>query len=117
MSTLVPLGQRTCAACQAGEPTLTAAEINQLLPQVPEWRLVSVGGVQRLRRGFRFADFAGALAFTQRVGALAEQQGHHPLLRTEWGRVRVEWWTHKIHGLHGNDFIMAAKTDALYSSE
>jgi len=58
-------------------------------------------------------DFAAALAFTQQVGQLAEAEGHHPVLRTEWGKVRVEWWTHKIKGLHANDFVMAAKTDAL----
>ncbi len=67
-----------------------------------------------LERTFRFRDFAGALAFTARVGAEAEAQGHHPFLLTEWGRVTVTWWTHKIKGLHRNDFIMAARTDRLY---
>jgi pterin-4a-carbinolamine dehydratase len=64
-------------------------------------------------RAFEFPSFADALAFTNRVGALAEKEGHHPALLTEWGRVTVTWWTHKIRGLHRNDFIMAAKTDAL----
>jgi 4a-hydroxytetrahydrobiopterin dehydratase len=66
-----------------------------------------------LVRTFRFPNFREALAFTDRVGALAEAEGHHPALLTEWGTVTVFWWTHKIHGLHRNDFIMAAKTDAL----
>jgi 4a-hydroxytetrahydrobiopterin dehydratase len=70
-------------------------------------------GVRRLERVFTFANFADALAFTNRVGALAEAAGHHPALLTEWGRVTVAWWTHKIGGLHRNDFIMARKTDAL----
>ena len=70
-------------------------------------------GVKQLQRVFRFRNFQAALAFTNRVGALAEAQGHHPLLITEWGRVTVCWWTHKIGGLHLNDFIMAARTDTL----
>ena len=69
--------------------------------------------IARLERVFHFPSFADALAFTNRVGALAEEEGHHPALLTEWGRVTVTWWTHKIRGLHRNDFIMAAKTDAL----
>lgn len=113
MSTNTPLAQQTCVACRAGEPTLTHPEIERMLPQVPEWQLVTVANVPRLRRTFRFDDFVAALAFTQKVGELAEAEGHHPVLRTEWGKVRVEWWTHKIGGLHHNDFVMAAKTDAL----
>lgn len=66
-----------------------------------------------LRRVYKFRDFAQALSFTNKVGALAEAQGHHPALLTEWGKVTVMWWTHKIGGLHKNDFIMAAKTDKL----
>jgi 4a-hydroxytetrahydrobiopterin dehydratase len=66
-----------------------------------------------LVRTFRVPTFRDALAFTQRVGELAEEEGHHPMLRTEWGKVTVSWWSHKIRGLHRNDFIMAAKTDAL----
>jgi 4a-hydroxytetrahydrobiopterin dehydratase len=67
----------------------------------------------RLERAFKFKDFAEALAFTIKVGEIAEAEGHHPALLTEWGRVTVTWWTHKIRGLHRNDFIMAAKTDHL----
>jgi 4a-hydroxytetrahydrobiopterin dehydratase len=92
---------------------VTDAEIAELKPLVPSWELVEVDGVKRLRRSFEFDDFAEALAFTTRVGALAEEEGHHPALLTEWGRVTVEWWTHKIRGLHRNDFVMAAKTDEL----
>jgi 4a-hydroxytetrahydrobiopterin dehydratase len=71
-------------------------------------------GVKRLERTFGFRNFAEALAFTDKVGERAEVEGHHPALLTEWGRVTVTWWTHKIGGLHQNDFIMAAKTDELY---
>jgi 4a-hydroxytetrahydrobiopterin dehydratase len=103
-----------CEACQAGAPQVTEAEIAALHPQVPQWTLVERDGIRRLERVFRFRDFAQALAFTNLVGALAETEGHHPALLTEWGRVTVTWWTHKIRGLHRNDFIMAAKTDATY---
>jgi 4a-hydroxytetrahydrobiopterin dehydratase len=110
------LARATCVACRRDAPTVTDAEIEELLPQIPEWELVELDGIKRLRRVFPFADFSEALAFTNRVGAVAEQQGHHPALLTEWGRTTVTWWTHKIRGLHRNDFVMAAKTDELYGS-
>jgi 4a-hydroxytetrahydrobiopterin dehydratase len=106
-----PLTQQRCVACRRDAPTLTPAEIEELRPEVPGWELVREEEIDRLRRTFAFPDFAGALDFTARVGALAEAEGHHPALLTEWGRVTVTWWTHKIRGLHRNDFIMAAKTD------
>jgi 4a-hydroxytetrahydrobiopterin dehydratase len=107
------LTEMTCVACRADSPRVTPAEVQELRPQVPDWELVDVEGVPRLRRVFRFADFAEALAFTDAVGELAEAEGHHPELVTEWGRTTVSWWTHKIKGLHRNDFVMAAKTDQL----
>jgi 4a-hydroxytetrahydrobiopterin dehydratase len=102
-----------CVPCHGGAPQATEAEISQWKPQVPDWKLVEREGIRRLERVFTFTDFAGALAFTNRVGVLAEAEGHHPALLTEWGRVTVTWWTHAIRGLHRNDFIMAAKTEAL----
>ena len=107
------LSEMNCTACRGGEPTLTEAEIGELRPQVPGWQLVERGGIKRLERVFGFRDFAEALAFTNEVGEQAEEEGHHPALLTEWGRVTVTWWTHKIGGLHRNDFVMAAKTDEL----
>ena len=80
---------------------------------MPDWQFVERDGIRRLQRVFVFSNFAEALAFTNRVGAIAEAEGHHPALLTEWGRVTVTWWTHKIGGLHRNDFIMAAKPDSL----
>ncbi len=110
---MAELTRQRCTACRSDAPRVTEAEIAELHPQVPEWELVEEDGIPRLRRVFRFDDFAGALAFTTAVGALAEEEGHHPALLTEWGRVTVSWWTHKIRGLHRNDFIMAAKTDQI----
>ena len=108
-----PLEGMHCVACRRDAPTLTGDEIAELHPHVPEWELVEEDGIERLRRVFDFEDFASALAFTNEVGRIAEEEAHHPTLLTEWGRVTVTWWTHKIEGLHRNDFIMAAKTDAL----
>lgn len=109
-----PLASMTCVACRPGEPTVSDEESREYLRQIPEWRITHETDIPHLERTFTFPDFASALAFTDRVGALAEQQGHHPALLTEWGRVTVSWWTHAIGGLHRNDFILAAQTDTLY---
>jgi 4a-hydroxytetrahydrobiopterin dehydratase len=108
MTTLV--GER-CVACRPDSPHATEQEIAQFMPLIPEWHLIERDGVPRLERVFRFKDYRQALAFTQRVGEIADEEGHHPAILTEWGRVTVSWWTHAINGLHRNDFIMAAKTD------
>lgn len=107
------LTEQQCEVCRIGAPVATAEEIAGFMPQIPEWQVITVDGVQRLTRTFIWRNFAEALAFSNRVGTLAEAEGHHPLLITEWGKVTVQWWTHKIKGLHRNDLIMAAKTDAL----
>ncbi len=110
-----PLVEERCVACRRDAPRLSPEELDALRPQIPDWQLVERDGAPRLERLFRFPDFAQALAFTLRVGELAEAEGHHPALLTEWGKVTVTWWTHKIRGLHRNDVVMAAKTDALAS--
>ena len=112
-----PLNQMSCVACRRDSPIVTQEELAEFLPQVLNCNLIELEGVKRLERIFTFKDFADALAFTNELGRLAESEGHHPALLTEWGRVTVTWWTHKIRGLHHNDFIMAAKTDAIASSE
>jgi 4a-hydroxytetrahydrobiopterin dehydratase len=110
---MIDLNSATCQACQAGAPLVTQEQIDQLLPQIPEWQIVRIDEVDRLRRVFRFKNFAEALAFTNKVGQLAELAGHHPAILTEWGKVTISWWSHKIRGLHVNDFILAAQTDKL----
>lgn len=107
------LSQLKCVACRGGEPTLTDSEILELLPQVPEWQVKETDGVKRLERNFKLKNFIEAVALTNKVALVAEKEDHHPLIVTEYGRVTVSWWTHKIKGLHQNDFIMAAKTDQL----
>jgi 4a-hydroxytetrahydrobiopterin dehydratase len=110
MSTLL---ESQCTACRADAPQVTDAEITELKPQIPDWQIVERDGIQQLERVFRLKNFAQALDLTNKVGALAESEGHHPALLTQWGSVTVTWWTHKIRGLHRNDLIMAAKTDRL----
>src|SRR4051794_2958662 len=110
------LSQEACSVCRADSPMVSTEESAELMQQLPEWQLVEHNGVNQLTRSFKFRNFAQALAFTNRVGAAAEQAKHHPALLTEWGSVRVTWWTHKIRGLHRNDFIMAVKTDQLHQT-
>jgi 4a-hydroxytetrahydrobiopterin dehydratase len=111
---MTDLHQMKCMACRAGEPTVTDSEIIMLHPQIPGWQVKEVDGVKRLERVFKFKNFVQALEFTNKVGALAEEEDHHPLIITEYGRATVNCWAHKIGGLHKNDFIMAAKTDQLF---
>jgi 4a-hydroxytetrahydrobiopterin dehydratase len=114
--TMINLASGQCVACRGGEPTLTDGEIAGLHPQVSEWQVKEVDGVKRLERVFKLKNFVDAVGFTNKIAIIAEEQGHHPLIITEWGRVTVQWWTHKIKGLHHNDFIMAAKTNEIYTA-
>lgn len=107
------LSEETCQACRADAPKVETAEYPSLLEQLPDWSVEVVEGESQLCKSYRFKNFVGALAFTNQVGELAEQYNHHPALLTEWGKVEVRWWTHKIGGLHKNDFILAAKTEQL----
>ncbi len=102
-------------ACRGSEPTATDAEIAVWHPMISEWRIVERDTIKRLERAFKFKNFVQAVAFTNQVAEIAEAEGHHPAILTEWGKVTVTWWTHKIKGLHRNDFIMAAKTDRLFA--
>ena len=108
-----PLLRSQCVPCRGGIPPLTADEIRPLAAEVPKWRVVEREGVSRIEREFTFPDFSTAMAFAVRVGAIADAEDHHPDLHIGWGKVRIETWTHKIGGLHSNDFILAAKIDAL----
>ena len=107
------LNQQECQACHAGAPKISQDELAQLIRKIPDWSAIVRDDVMQLERLFKFSNFEKALAFTNKVGAMAESQGHHPALLTEWGQVRVTWWSHSIKGLHQNDFICAAKTDLL----
>ena len=111
---MTQLRERQCVACRADSPHVTDQEVTELHPQVPDWSIIQEDEIPKLQRLFRFPNFEQALAFSSAVGGVAEEEDHHPRMVTEWGRVTVTWWTHKIRNLHRNDFIMAAKTDRLY---
>jgi 4a-hydroxytetrahydrobiopterin dehydratase len=103
------LASKQCVPCHGGVPPLNSAEIDTLLPKLESgWKAVSG---HHLQKTYEFPDFASALAFTNAVGAIAEEQGHHPDIYLAWGKVRLEIWTHKIDGLTESDFILAAKAD------
>ncbi|MBI5946192.1 MAG: 4a-hydroxytetrahydrobiopterin dehydratase [Chloroflexi bacterium] len=111
---MINLAAGQCVACRGGEPTLANDEVEDLLFHVIGWQVVDADKVKRIEKAFKFKNFAEAMEFTNKLAAIAEEQGHHPRIITEWGGVTVQWWTHVIQGLHRNDFIMAAKTDELF---
>jgi 4a-hydroxytetrahydrobiopterin dehydratase len=111
---MAELKKEKCTACQSGAPPVSESEKLELMKQLPDWKIKEVDGEPRLEREFKFPDFVSALSFTDRVAAAAENAGHHPAILLEWGKVKVSWWTHKIHNLHRNDFIMAATTDDIF---
>ncbi len=108
------LSEQGCEPCQGNVSPVTEEEIAQYKPLIPEWQLLSEQQVSYLERSYTLPNFKTALNFAQKVGGIAEQQGHHPTLIVEWGKLTVQWWTHTINGLHRNDFIMAAKTDKIF---
>ncbi len=107
------LSQLSCEACRIDAPHVSDEELKTLIKEIPDWSVVNENNILKLRRAFKFKNFIEALDFGNRTGALAEQHGHHPDLFIEWGKITVTWWSHKMNGLHKNDFIMAAKTDRL----
>ena len=107
------LHERHCEVVKSGTPAVSEERAGQLVLSIPGWRREFHDGMEKLIREFHFTDFKDAFAFTHKIAELAEQEDHHPAVMTEWGKVTVSWWTHRINGLHINDFIMAAKTDMI----
>ncbi len=107
------LAEKTCIPCRGGVPPLTADQIKPLASEVPEWRVVEN---HHIERDFKFRDFKTALDFVNKVGAISEEQGHHPDIYLAWGKAGIKIWTHKIDGLTESDFILAAKIDQAYAS-
>ena len=106
------LEQKTCVPCKGGIPPMSATDAGALLSEVRGWELIE--HAHKLRRTFTFGDFMQAQTFACKVGELAEQENHHPEISYGWGYCTVVFFTHKIGGLHENDFVMAAKTDKLF---
>ena len=109
------LSKQSCEACRADAPRVSDEDLKLLMPNLPDWQVIVVDGVMQLSREFSFRNFEQAMAFSNRVGEIAEAEDHHPAILTEWGKVTVAWWSHKIKGLHKNDLIMAARTDEVYA--
>ena len=107
------LASKTCVPCRGGIPPLKGQDLATLQKQLPEWQVVNE---HHIVRQFKFPDFKRALAFVNRVGELAEAQGHHPDILLAWGKAEITLWTHKVDGLTESDFIMAAKIDRLFGS-
>ena len=105
--------QQKCVACRADAPRVADDELPDLLKQIPDWQPITNDSVLKLNKVFNFDNYSDAISFTNKIAKLAEEEDHHPAILLEWGRVEVTWWTHKIGGLHKNDFIAAAKTDLL----
>ncbi len=105
---MAELADRTCVPCRGGVPPLTADQIQPLKAQLKNWEVIRN---HHIEREFTFPDFKTALAFVDKVGAIAEEQGHHPDIYLAWGKARVSIWTHKIDGLTESDFVLAAKID------
>lgn len=109
----MPLTQAQCQACTADATKVSDDELAELIREIPDWNIQVHDQHKVLERTYLFKNFRHALAFTNAVGVIAEEVDHHPALLTEWGKVTVTWWSHKLCGLHLNDFIMAARTDLL----
>ena len=107
------LTKNRCEACKIDAPVLNDKEIEQLLPQIPSWIVSEQDGIKKLICSYAFLNYKDSVKFTNEVANLAEQEDHHPEIILEWGKVTVVWWSHKIMGLHKNDFICAAKTDLI----
>jgi len=110
---MTELSEKQCVPCRGGIPPLTAEEISPLLEQISNWEVIEAHQIQKT---FTSENFRSALDFVNRVGEIAEEQGHHPDLYLAWGKVEVKIWTHKINGLSESDFILAAKIDRAYTS-
>jgi 4a-hydroxytetrahydrobiopterin dehydratase len=110
---MMSLADRNCVPCKGGVPPLDAAAIASLLAQLDEWHVVDN---HHLTKRYKLKNFVQALELVNRIGAIAEEQNHHPDLSLAWGKVGVEIWTHKINGLTESDFVFAAKCDRAYAS-
>jgi len=108
------LNKQQCEACSIDAPKVSDEELAALIKQIPSWAPIIRDSIMMLERSYVLEDYQQARDFTEQVANLAEQEGHHPAILLEWGKVTVTWWSHKIKGLHRNDFICAAKTDALF---
>ena len=110
------LSKNSCEACREDAPALKEKEIEELLIKIPSWIIYEDEGIKKLICSFAFSNYQQSVDFTIKIANLAEKEDHHPEILLEWGKVTVTWWSHKINGLHMNDFICASKTDDIYKN-
>ncbi|TYK66427.1 4a-hydroxytetrahydrobiopterin dehydratase [Colwellia echini] len=113
--TSTQLTEVSCVACTINSTKIAAQKATELLLLIPNWQLHNRDNIMLLEREYTFKNYKLAWDFANKISVMAETEGHHPAILLEWGKVTVTWWTHTINGLHQNDFICAAKTDALFS--
>jgi 4a-hydroxytetrahydrobiopterin dehydratase len=111
------LSQKTCDACNANAQALSEKESQDLLKQLTSWKIFEEEGIKKLICSFAFISYEHSVNFTNQIANLAKKEDHHPEIILEWGKVTVSWWSHKIKGLHMNDFICASKTDDLFKNK
>jgi 4a-hydroxytetrahydrobiopterin dehydratase len=111
---MVELSTQSCEACRIDAPRVSEEEISSLMLEIPNWNLEK-DSINKLKRVFNFSDYQSAVNFSNDVAKMADLEDHHPQIVLEWGKVTVVWWSHKIQGLHKNDFICASKTDNLFT--
>tara|TARA_A100001011_G_scaffold65232_1_gene66193 strand:+ start:140 stop:478 length:339 start_codon:yes stop_codon:yes gene_type:complete len=109
---VIDLAANSCEACRIDAPLVSDDEASVLLKEIDGWKLID-NGVKKLKKEFNFSSYSDSKDFTNQVADMADQEDHHPQIILEWGKVTVIWWSHKIMGLHKNDFICAAKTNNL----
>ena len=106
------LASNTCEACRIDAPTVSDNEACMLIKEIEGWDLIN-DGIKKLKKEFSFSNYSDSVDFSNKVADMADQEDHHPQIILEWGKVTVIWWSHRIKGLHKNDFICAAKTNNL----
>ena len=109
---MIDLASNTCEACRVDAPTVSDNEASMLIKEIEGWDLIN-DGIKKLKKEFSFLNYSDSVDFSNKVADMADKEDHHPQIILEWGKVTVIWWSHKIKGLHKNDFICAAKTNKI----
>jgi len=112
---MISLSSQSCSACELGASLVSDKDQASLLKDLESWRIDN-SGMKKLVKEFKFRDYQDAVKFLNLIADLAQSEDHHPKITLEWGLVTLEWWSHKIKGLHMNDFICAAKSDEMFKS-
>ena len=115
--TTTSLINRKCSVCNINSMAIREDAIDDWMLELPDWQLTQSQSIQQIKRLYSFPNFKKALAFAHEIGKLAEEHDHHPAILIEWGKCQINWWTHMVNGLHENDFILAAKSDVIYTNE